>query len=111
MTGREELEMMEMKLLKKIEQDGLCPKCGKPIPSGAQLAHRINQGPNNKRNLEKRFKDEFGPGIGKKIIYHPLNMVLSCPGRCNSSFLVDNKPLERARLINKILDDIRGKNG
>ena len=109
MNGRTELAIIDLKLLKSEQQCNRCPKCGNTLPVNAQLAHRINQGPNNTRSLEREFSDDYGPGIGKKIIHHPLNMALTCPGRCNSSVLVDNDPVKRADLLQRILNDIGRK--
>lgn len=111
MTEREKLRCDEMKLRKSEKQNHKCPVCNARLLWNSQLAHRINQGPNNIKNLEREFKDDYGRGIGKKIIHHRFNMVLTCPGPCNSSVLVDNKPVKRANLLIKILEDIGGKNG
>lgn len=107
MTGREELICAEMKIQKFYDQKGRCSQCGKRLPPEAQLAHRINQGSRgNIRNLEREFSPKYGRRIGKRIIHHRFNMALTCPGPCNSSVLVDNNPVERAALLEKILEDI-----
>lgn len=110
----------EMKLKKFEEQKGICPSCSSRLPAGAQLAHKINQGKKgfrgNIRNLEREYSAEYGRGIGKKIIHHPLNMALTCPEQCNKAVLVDNLPIEKAELIAEILKhfprvDREGTNG
>lgn len=110
MNERISFDTREMKMKKNREQRGYCPACNKQLLAGAQLAHRINQGPNNIRNLEREYSGEYGRGIGKRIIHHPLNMALTCPG-CNHKSLIDNRPVDRVKLIRAILADIGGKHG
>lgn len=94
MTERTQIEIAELKLRKAEEQKGLCPRCGEKLPAGAQLAHKINQGPRNMRKY------------GKAIIDHPFNMDLTCPGICNKLTLIDNKPVEKLALLDKIIEDL-----
>jgi len=90
MTDREQIVIWELKLKKAEEQKELCPRCGNHLPANAQLSHKINQGSRNTRLY------------GKAVINHPLNMDLTCPGSCNSKTLIDNKPIEKKELLEKI---------
>jgi len=98
MTGSQKLDAQELKL-KMYEDAGCkCSVCGKLLPyNEAQLAHKIHQG---KAALKK---------YGAEIIHHRLNMAITC-AKCNSSVLIDHKPIEREALIDIILADLdRGK--
>lgn len=97
---RKNIEISELKIKKHREQNGICPVCGALIinPGAGQLAHRIGQG---KRNMKM---------YGKKIIHHPLNMVLACSGECNGLLLVDNHPVKKEEILTEIKNAIKGKN-
>jgi transposase-like protein len=67
-------KIQEIKEQKMISQHGVCPSCGKSFRIGEkrELAHIL---PKRKDLLET---------YGDAIINHPLNMVLTHTGICNS---------------------------
>ena len=89
--------LRETKLKKYAEQCGICGVCGNELTNAftAELAHRIPQTESNIRRY------------GKKVIHHDLNMVLVCSKKCNSSVLINNKPIRKAQLISHILEDLK----
>ena len=109
MTGRKELEIREMKLLKLKQQGNRCPRCGKTLPPSAQLSHKIGQGARNIAHYEREYSRLWGNGIGKKIVHHPLNIDLTCPGPCNSATSINSKTAIVEDLVMKILEDIKNE--
>lgn len=109
MNEKLQLEIAEKKLLKFEQQGGICPRCKNPLPPGAELAHKIGKGPRNIAHYERQYGWIMGKGIGKKIIHHPLNMDLTCPGPCNTQTSIDAQTAIVRDLVEKILEDINGK--
>jgi hypothetical protein len=66
---------MDLKSEKYLEQNGICPACGKALPAASlcNLSHILPQ-----RGWIKRL-------YGEEIIHHPLNMKLTHPGDCNAA--------------------------
>lgn len=109
MTEREQIKIAELKLSKAEQQDNRCTMCGKKLPSDAQLSHKIGKGSRNIAHYEREYSRLWGKGIGKKIIHHPFNMDLTCPGECNTLTAIDSKNALVAELVEKILEDIKNE--
>lgn len=109
MTGKTELEIREMKLLKSEQQGNRCPRCGNILLPGAQLSHKIGQGSRNIAHYERKYSRLWGKGIGRKIIHHPLNTDLTCPGPCNSATSINSKTAIVEDLVMKILEAIKNE--
>lgn len=92
MTQLEKLEANEEKERRHRKASGRCFHCGKEITlSESELAHKI---PAHKKYIKK---------YGREIIYHELNMDLTCHD-CNHLSLLDpaTHPVECAELVRKI---------
>lgn len=77
------------------ERNYECEVCHKPLRiDTGEIAHRLNNGPVNNKYF------------GKEIIDNPLNKGITCRGLCNSSLLVDNKKMERGKLLKNIVDSL-----
>jgi 5-methylcytosine-specific restriction endonuclease McrA len=92
MTGREQLELADIREYVYKRDGGKCRKCGKRVPFPGELAHRIPQ------------SKDFLAVLGEEIIYHPLNMALVCMRRdkCNSGMSIRNKPAACRELVAEI---------
>ena len=98
MTGNDKLIAEEQKYRIYAEQSCRCHACGFPVPySMAETAHRI---PKTKAYLKK---------YGAEVIHHRKNLVITHPGKCNSSVLLDPKthPVEAAKLIESIKKELQ----
>ena len=72
-----------------------CRHCLKPLRwDGFTLAHQIAD---TKANRSK---------FGARIIDHPLNRVVTCPGVCNDAMNIGNNPVAREELVDRILAEI-----
>ena len=99
MNATEKLEANELKEKMHAEAKGKCFYCGKDISLyESQLAHVL---PKHKKYIKK---------YGRSVIFHPMNMIISCPG-CNYKALLDpaSHPVEAAELVKKIHEDIGDK--
>ena len=86
-----------------------CQRCGKNVYiSQLQIAHRIKSGKGTLNHIKKNFSVDkmTDKDIKENIIDHPLNLVTTCSLRCNDSFNVFNNPVERDKLLNKIMDTL-----
>lgn len=68
-----------------------CRVCGKPA---TQLAHRI---PQTKQNVKH---------YGERVIHHPYNLAWVCGLACNDAVSISNHPVDRARLLARIYDEL-----
>lgn len=107
MSERKRIEIADLKLLKAEQQGNRCPRCGEILPVGAELAHKIGQGSRNIEHYEREYSREYGRGIGNKIIHHPLNVDLTCPGPCNNHTGINSKTQLVRDLIEEILEAIQ----
>jgi len=96
MTEIEKIDAIEKKYQIINKRSRRCEVCGFAHPA-LQLAHRI---PKTKYNLET---------YGKKVIHHPLNLVVTCPGACNDSVLMNfaSQPIEARKLVERIKTAIK----
>jgi ferredoxin len=76
---------------------GICHTCRQPVPFGDfQLAHRIAKTKANYR----RF--------GRSIVDHPLNRVVTHPGRCNDGANCGGNPGRCADIVRQIENTLGG---
>lgn len=90
---RKDFEIGETKERLFERYDWKCGICGEPLnQTGAhkQLAHRVPNGPTNRRKY------------GENIIHHDLNLVPVCCLACNDAVLIGCDPEAERNLIEKI---------
>jgi len=99
--SRKSQEIIEMKIYLLAKNGGRCEVCHQPLAlSDCQLAHRI---PQTKYNLKT---------YGKTVLHHEYNLAAVCSLGCNSAVLLSpaTHPLEAAKLIERIRENLRGYN-
>ncbi len=98
-------ELINIRVNEIHERDHfLCqhPDCKK---RSEHAAHRVAKTKSNKTEIKERLRF-LGLNISvEKIIHHPLNLVASC-SKHNSYFNIGNRPIEKARLLTKIIKDL-----
>jgi hypothetical protein len=85
-----------------------CQKCGKDRNQTILgIAHRIKQGKGTEKYIKQFALDRFGLDLKKyeikKIIDHEDNMVVACNNRCNDSFNIFYKSVQRDELLEQII--------
>ena len=89
-------EDQERRLKIFIAADWRCEVCGNDLRNGTpQLAHRIIK---SKHNLKK-----YGP----QVIHHRLNLVPVESLKCNAKVNIENKPMQKKRLLAEIYADLQ----
>lgn len=86
-------EYREMRRRLYIRAEGRCEVCGAPLNDYFELAHRIPQ----RKHLIKKY--------GKDVIHHPLNLRVTCRGRCNDSVSVGESEEMHRSIIREIMED------
>ena len=76
--------------------------------SSSEIAHRISKSKSNKRMIKDLIKE-----LGLKlkvddIINHKFNLVASCKDH-NDYFNIGFRPVEVARLLKSIIEDLKGE--
>ena len=96
MTALQKLEANERKQIIIDKRGCRCEVCGKEYVK-LELAHRI---PATKHNLKT---------YGMEIIHNSLNLVLTCPGNCNDSVLMNfaSQPVRAKKLIEQIRENLK----
>jgi hypothetical protein len=89
---RQRLETHEQRLAIYERDGGICQFCGKPVDINSfQVAHRIAAA----KWCYKKY--------GKEVIDHPLNKACTHAWACNDGMLITNNPVEREKLVDRIL--------
>lgn len=91
-------------------RDGyVCQRCGKnQQESWLTIAHRIRKGSGSEKWVYNFVYKKYGKElklnfIREEILNHPDNLVVACAGACNDSVNIFFKPVERDKLLIKII--------
>jgi hypothetical protein len=101
------------KYISILERDKYtCRECGRTYQrtGSIQLAHRIKQGKGSENYILKFYYQHFGQSISLKmareILNHPDNLVSVCSLKCNDRQNIFFNPVERDKLLLKIIGKV-----
>jgi hypothetical protein len=95
--SRKDIDIHDTRQTLWARSRGRCEVCGELLnPATWQMAHRIPQ------------TKAFLRAHGAKVIHHPLNLSAAHP-MCNVKVSLQNKPMERARLVQRIEEEMQCK--
>ena len=102
---REEIEIKVHEIHEKYDYRCQFPGCNK---RSEQIAHRIAKTKSNKITIKNRLQEL---SLDKRIkvedvLHHEFNVTASC-AKHNSSFNIGMKPVQVARLLTAIIEDLK----